>query len=90
MNLSLGGDSKTEGCLGGDLVNLRGASLFHLELFGAVHVEVGGLEPDLISHFPRGELGGDSFLHLLLGILVSSLGIVMGSRYVRKLALQIG
>ena len=39
--------------------DLKGASSFHLELFGPVHMKVGGFEPNLISHFPRGVLRYD-------------------------------
>ena len=80
VNLPSRGNMKLEGCVRDDFLDLKGAGSFHLEFLGSVHVEVGGLKPDLISYFPWGELRGYPLLHLLLGDLVSSLGIVMSGR----------
>ena len=80
MDLPSGGNSEAEGCLEDDLFDFKRTHSFHLELFGAVHVEVGSFEPDLVSYLPRGELGGDLFFHSLLGNLVGCLGIVVGRR----------
>ena len=52
MDLPLGRDSETECCAGDDFLNFKGASSFHLELFGPVHMEVGHLQPDLLSSLP--------------------------------------
>ena len=56
VNLPPRGDMEVEGCVGDYFFDLEGASSFHLELFGPVHMKVGGFKPNLISHFPRGEL----------------------------------
>ena len=69
VNLPLRGDAETEGNVGDDLFNFKRTSLFHLEFLGFIHMKVGGFKPDLVSHFPRGEFGGYSFLHFLLGYL---------------------
>ena len=55
-----------------------------------MHMKVGGFEPDLVSYFPRGEFGGYSFFHFLLGNLVGSLGIVASSGQVGESTFQIG
>ena len=41
-------------------------------------MEVGHLEPDLVSHFPWGEVPGDSLLHDLLSCFISSDGFFSG------------
>ena len=82
VNLPLGGDLEMEGHLGNDFLNFKWACLFHLELFGTIHVEVGHLKPDLVSYFPQDKLRGYLFLHLLLGNLVGGLGIISGSRQI--------
>ena len=42
VNPPLRGNSEVEGSLGDDLFNFKRTSSFHLELFEAIHVEVGG------------------------------------------------
>ena len=65
-----------------DSFHSEGASSLHLELLRAIHMEVGGLEPDFVSNLPRGEFGGYPLFHFLLGYLVGGLSIVTGSRSV--------
>ena len=55
VNLPSRRNTKVEGHARNDFFNLKGASSFHLEFLGSVHVEVGGLKPDHISYFPWGE-----------------------------------
>ena len=47
VNLPLRGNTKVEGCAGDDFLDFKGAGSFHLKFLGSVHVEVGGLKPDL-------------------------------------------
>ena len=82
VNLPPRRDAEMEGCAGDNFFNFKGTGSFHLELFGTVHMKVGGFEPDLVSHFPRGEFGGYSLFHLLLGYFVGSLGIFSSGRQV--------
>ena len=79
VNLPLRGNMKAEGCTGDDFLNFKGASLFHLKLFGAVHMKVGRFEPDFVPYFPGSELGGYLFFHFLLSYLVGSLGVILSS-----------
>ena len=72
VNLPLRGNAKVEGSAGDNFLNFKGASSFHLEFLGPIHVKVGHLKPDFISHLPRGEFGGYPFFHLLLNIIVDS------------------
>ena len=67
---------KAESCAGDDFFHFKWAGLFHLELFGSIHVEVGCFEPDFVSHLPGGEFSGYLFSHLLLSHFVGSLGII--------------
>ena len=90
MNLPPRGDLEAEGHAGDDFLYFKGASSFHLELFGAIHVEIGSLEPDPVSDFPGSELRGDLFLHLLLGNLVGCLGVIVSSRQFHKSTFQVG
>ena len=76
VNLPLRGDMEVEGCVGDDFLYFEGTSLLHLEFLGSTHVEVGGLEPNLVSYFPWGELGCYLLFHFLLGHLVGSLCII--------------
>ena len=69
VNLPLGGNVELECHVGDNLFDFKGASPFHLELFGAIHMKVSCFEPDLISHFPRGKFGGYPFFHLCWAIL---------------------
>ena len=55
VNLPSRGNSEAEGCSGDNFFDFKRASSSHLELFGTVHVEIGGLEPDFISHLPWSE-----------------------------------
>ena len=80
VNFPPRGDLEAEGHLGDNFFNFKGASSFHLEFLWAIHVKVGCSKPDLVSHLPRGEFRGYLFFHPLLGNLVGSLGIIMGSR----------
>ena len=80
VNLLPRGDAEMEGRVGDNFFNFKGTGLFHLELFGAIHMKVGHFEPNFISHFPRGEFGGYSLLHFLLGNLVDSLSIITSGR----------
>ena len=79
VNLPPRGDAEVEGHVGDNFFDFERTSLFHLELLEPIHVEVGRFEPDFVSYFPRGELRGDLFLHLLLGNFVGSLGVIMSS-----------
>ena len=79
VNLPLRWNPEVEGSPRDDFFDFEGASSFHLEFLGAVHVKVGSFEPDLISHFPWGKFGGYLFFHLLLCNLVGGLGVIMGS-----------
>ena len=58
-------------------------SSLHLELLESVHVKISCFQPDFVSCFPWSEPGCDSLLHLLLGNLVGSLGIVPDGRQVQ-------
>ena len=78
VNLPPRGDVKAEGHAGDDFFYFEQTGSFHLELLGSIHVEVGHLEPDLVSYFPRSELRGYSFLHLLLSHFVGSLSVILG------------
>ena len=78
VNLPLSGNLEVEGCLGDDFFNFKETGLSYLELFGTIHVEIGGFEPDFILHLPRGEFRGYLFPHLLLGNLVGGLGVIAG------------
>ena len=44
-------DVEAGGHAGYDFLNFKGASSFHLKLFGSSHMEIGCLQPDLISNF---------------------------------------
>ena len=89
VDLPSRGDAEVEGHAQDDFFDFKGASSFHLQFLGSIHVKVGGLEPDFISYFPWGEFRGYLFLHFLLGYLVGSLGIVASSGQVRELTFQI-
>ena len=90
MNLPPRWDAETEGHVGDDLFDFKGTRSLHLEFLWSMHMKVGGFEPDSVSYFPRGEFGGNPFLLLLLGNLVSSSGIVMSSGKIQELGFQIG
>ena len=49
VNLPPRGDVKAEGHAGDDFFYFEQTGSFHLELLGSIHVEVGHLEPDLVS-----------------------------------------
>ena len=68
-----------EGCVGYDFLDLKWTCLFHLKFLESSHMEIGCLQPDLISDFLWRELCSYPLLHLLLDYLVGSLGIVSGS-----------
>ena len=74
-----------EGHAEDDFFHFKGASSFHLELFGSIHVEIGCFKPDLVPYLPWSELGGYLLLHYLLGHLVGYLGVISGGRQVRVL-----
>ena len=76
VDLPLGGDAETECRSRDDFFDLKRTSSFHLEFLGSVHVEVGSFQPDLLSYFPRGVLGGYSLFHFLLGQFVGGLGVI--------------
>ena len=80
VNLPPRGDSEAEGHVGDDFFHFEWTGLFHLELLGSVHVEIGPFVPNFIPHFPGCEPRGYLFLHFLLGHLVDGLGSVLGSR----------
>ena len=82
MDLPLGENAKMEGYVGDDLLYFEWASSFPLEFPWSVHMDVGSLEPDFISYFPRRELGRYPFFHLLLSHLVGSLGIISSGRQI--------
>ena len=67
VNLPLRGDVEVECHAGDSLLYFEGTCSFHLEFLRSVHVEVGGLKPDLVFYSTGSELGGYSFLHLSLG-----------------------
>ena len=90
VNLPLRGDAETEGRSGDDLFYFKQTGLFHLELFGSIHVEVGCFKPHFISDFPRGKFRRYLFLHFLLSHLVGGLSIISSSGQVRESAFQIG
>ena len=89
VNPPMRGDVEMEGHPQDDFFHFKGTSSFHLEFLGSIHVEIGGFEPNLISHLPRSELRGNLFLHLLLGNFMSSLGIITSSGEFQKLGFQI-
>ena len=63
---------------GNHLFYFKWAGSLHLEFLGSSHMEIGCLQPDLVSYLPRRELGCNSFLHLLLGHCVGGWSIVLG------------
>ena len=67
MDLPLGGNTEAECHAGNDFFDLKWACPLHLEFLRSVHVEVGGFQPDLVSHFPRSVFGEYPLLHFLLG-----------------------
>ena len=69
-----------EGSVGDDFFHFKGACSLHLEFLWSVHVEVGHLQPHLISGFPWDELRGNPFLHFLLHHLVGGLGVIVHGR----------
>ena len=73
MNFPPRGDVETESCVEDDFFDIKGTGLFHLELFGSIHVKIGHFKPDLISCFPGQEFGRYPFLHFLLGHFVGGL-----------------
>ena len=82
-------DAKVEGCVGHYFFNFKETSPFHLELPPPPQMEVCHFQPYLITNLPWDELGCDLLLHLLLGHLVDSLGIILGGKQVRHSFLQI-
>ena len=74
------GNMEAEGHVGDDFFYFKRTSSFHLEFLGSINVEVGSLEPDLVSYPPGSKLGGYSFFHFLLGHFVGGLGVIMSSR----------
>ena len=90
VNLPPGGNTEVECCMGDHFFHFERTSSFHLKFLGSIHVKVGGLKPDLVSYFPRGEFGGYSFFYFLLGYLVGSLGIIMSGGQVSESTFQIG
>ena len=89
VNLPTRGNVETECCPQDDFFHFKGTSSFHLEFLGSIHVEIGGFKPNLVSYLARSELGGNLFLHLLLGNFVSSLGIIASSGEFRESGFQI-
>lgn len=61
----------------------------HLELLESSHMEIHHLQPNLIFHFPQGELGGNLPLHFLLSSLVGSLSIIVSSREIGQPCFQV-
>ena len=80
MNLPLRGNAEMESHVGNDFLHLEGTCLFHLELFGSVHVEISSFKPVLFFYLPESKFTGYLFFHLLLGYLVGSLGIILSGR----------
>ena len=85
VNLPPRGDVEVECHVGDSLLYFEGTCSFHLEFLRSVHVEVGGLEPDLVSYSTGSELGGYSFLHLSLGYLVR-----LGPHPMLRISLRVG
>ena len=51
MNLPLGRNAESEHHVGYYFLNFKWTGSFHLELFGSSHMEIGHLQPNLISNF---------------------------------------
>ena len=77
VDLPLGGDAEMVGCPREHFLDFKWSSSFHLEFLGSTHMEIGCLQLYSITNFPRGELQGDPFPHLLLSYFVDSLSIIV-------------
>ena len=88
VDLPSGGNAEMECCSGDDFFDFEWTSLFHLEFLGSSHMKIGCFQPYLFPDFPWSELGCYPLLHLLLGHLVGSLGIIVSRGEIQELFFQ--